>query len=35
MCRWNCNVCGVSQKLTDINYVRLLGEGEGEGEAGR
>ena len=32
MRRWNCNVCGVSRKLTDINYVRLLrGEGRGEG----
>ena len=29
MRRWNCNVCGASRKLTDINYVRLLGEGRG------
>ena len=25
MCRWNCNVCGVSRKMTKLNYVRLLG----------
>ena len=31
MRRWNCNVCGASRKLTDINYVRLLGEGRGRG----
>ena len=35
MCRWNCNVCGASRKLTDINYVRLLrGGGEGRGKWG-
>ena len=22
--RWNCNVCGPSQKMTELNYVRLL-----------
>ena len=25
--RWNCNVCGVSRKMTTINYVRNLGGG--------
>ena len=34
MRRWNCNVCGASRKLTDINYVRLLGEGR-EREVGK
>ena len=24
-CRWDCNVCGVSRKMTKLNYVRLLG----------
>ena len=24
-CCWNCNVCGVSRKMTKLNYVRLLG----------
>ena len=23
--RWNCNVCGPSRKMTELNYVRLLG----------
>ena len=23
--RWNCNVCGPSQKMTELNYVQLLG----------
>ena len=32
MRRWNCNVCGASRKLTDINYVRLL---RGEGREGK
>ena len=22
--RWNCNVCGLSRKMTELNYVRLL-----------
>ena len=22
--RWNCNVCGLSRKVTELNYVRLL-----------
>ena len=22
--RWNCNVCGPSQKMTELNYVQLL-----------
>ena len=22
--RWNCNVCGPSRKMTELNYVRLL-----------
>ena len=24
-CRWDCNVCGVSRKMTKLNYVQLLG----------
>ena len=24
-CRWDCNVCGVSRKMTKLNYVRLWG----------
>ena len=24
--RWDCNVCGVSRKMTMLNYVRLWGE---------
>ena len=23
--RWNCNVCGLSRKMTKLNYVRNLG----------
>ena len=25
--RWDCNVCGVSRKMTKLNYVRLWGRG--------
>lgn len=25
--RWDCNVCGRCRKLTEVNYVRLLGRG--------
>ena len=28
-CRWDCNVCGVSRKMTKLNYVRLWGRGVG------
>ena len=24
-CRWDCNVCGVSRKMTKLNYVQLFG----------
>ncbi|ERH29378.1 hypothetical protein HMPREF1980_01044 [Actinomyces sp. oral taxon 172 str. F0311] len=22
--RWNCNVCGLSRKMTELNFLRLL-----------
>ena len=25
--RWNCNVCGLSRKVTELNYVRNLAGG--------
>ena len=25
--RWNCNVCGLSRKMTELNYVRNLSRG--------
>ena len=32
--RWNCSVCGLSRKMTELNYVRNLA-GVGVGAAGR
>ena len=33
-CRWDCNVCGVSRKMTKLNYVRLWGRGLRASSAG-
>ena len=32
--RWDCNVCGVSRKMTKLNYVRLWGRGLRASSAG-